>query len=109
MSALVMAGDNLALRDLTSGKERQLTNDGTAEYAYGAPPAAMRKLTKSLGIDIPKLSGRLIANGSSPCKLTSVTFPTSPCRNMHRRPACGRLCTPTEQAFPKTRKSPNSG
>ncbi len=34
--------DNLWLRDISSGEERALTTDGTANYAYAAVPAARR-------------------------------------------------------------------
>lgn len=53
-SALVMTGDDLALRDLSTGEERRLTSDGTPEYAYGAPPVTMRTLIKARGIDVPE-------------------------------------------------------
>lgn len=53
-SALVMDGDNLALRDIASGEQRPLTSDGTLEYPYAAPPVAMRSLQKPRGIDVPE-------------------------------------------------------
>ena len=42
--ALLLREGNLWLRDIASGKERPLTTDGSAFYAYGEPPAAMRTL-----------------------------------------------------------------
>lgn len=53
-SALLVAGDDLRLRDLSTGDERALTTDGTPEYAYAVPPVALRKLNQVRGVEVPE-------------------------------------------------------
>jgi dipeptidyl-peptidase-4 len=52
--ALVMDGDNLALRNIANGVQHLLTSDGTPDYAYAAPPIALRSLMKLRDIDVPE-------------------------------------------------------
>ncbi|WP_219895051.1 S9 family peptidase [Aquisediminimonas profunda] len=52
--ALLLAGDNLQLRDLATGAERSLTTDGTPEYAYAVPGAALRQLNRSHRVELPE-------------------------------------------------------
>lgn len=54
LSALLMDGDNLKLRDIASGAERALTVDGSAHYAYAAPAAAMRAVLRVQGKNSPE-------------------------------------------------------
>ncbi|MFM8499892.1 MAG: DPP IV N-terminal domain-containing protein [Chakrabartia sp.] len=53
-AALLMDGDNLKLRQIDSGEERLLTQDGTREYPYSAPAIAMRALQRQQGKDAPE-------------------------------------------------------
>lgn len=48
-NAALVRDDNLWLRDLASGHERALTQDGTATNAYAGAPAAMRELRRRFG------------------------------------------------------------
>ncbi|CAM3089542.1 MULTISPECIES: S9 family peptidase [Sphingomonas] len=53
-SALLLDGDNLKLRDLESGEERLLTTDGTSQYPYASPAAAMRRISQAHGMNVPQ-------------------------------------------------------
>lgn len=48
--AAILRNHNLWVREIESGKERQLTTDGTETYAYADAPAARRVISARLGM-----------------------------------------------------------